>query len=178
MSLAFTKRINKEIKNYSQSNFCFPNLILQPNKDDFSIWYFLIYDLKDTDYENGIYLGKVILPPKYPFKAPDFIFLTETGRFEINRKICTTFSAFHNDQFSPSWNVASMCNGLISFITDPDDTEEAVGIGRIITSKEEKRKIAKESRNVIKENEIFKTYFSKYSNLIFGEENNKNIKEV
>lgn len=29
-----------------------------------------------TEFENGIYHGRIILPPDYPFKAPSFIMLT------------------------------------------------------------------------------------------------------
>lgn len=172
MSLTFNKRLNKEIQLYQKDNFCFPNLILQPDESDFSIWYFIIHDLKDTDYQflsndgskkTGIYLGKVILPPKYPFKAPDFIFLTNTGRFVIDKKICTSFTGFHNDLYSPSWNIASMCAGLISFMTDKE-TIESRGIGGISSTIEEKQQIARESLDIIKNNSIFNKYFKDYFN--------------
>lgn len=158
MNSSFIKRVNKEITMYAKEGFSFPNLLLQPT-DTLDIWYFLIHDLKDTDYENGMYLGKIMLPPKYPFKAPDFMFLTETGRFEINKKICTTFTGFHNDQYSPSWNIASMCCGLISFMTDPPDTGDSDGIGKKNTTPEEKKEIAKMSTSKIKQNDVFKEYF-------------------
>jgi ubiquitin-protein ligase len=175
MSATFNKRINKEIQLYQKDNFSFPNLILQPDESDLTTWYFLIHDLKDTDYEftstdgspkTGIYLGKVLLPPKYPFKAPDFIFLTPSGRFEINKKICTSFTGFHNELYSPSWNIASMCAGLISFMTDRE-TIESKGIGGISSTKEEKQQIAKDSIELIKNNAIFNKYFGNYSETLF-----------
>jgi ubiquitin-conjugating enzyme E2 J1 len=167
MSSAFLKRITKEIKMYEAINFCFDNLIVQPDVDDLHTWYFLIHSLKDSVYADGIYIGIVMLPPGYPFKAPDFKFLSETGRFSVNKKICTTFSAFHNSEFSPAWNIGSMCNGLISFLTDPDDTDDAKGIGKIETTPETKKKIAEESREKIKKHELYEKYFSKFEQVIF-----------
>jgi len=164
--MSFIKRINKEIQLYEKSNFIFDNLILQYKEDDLHTWYFIIYNLKDTDYENGIYLGEVSLPDTYPFKAPDFKFLTHTGRFEINKKLCTTFTGFHNDQWCPSWNICSMCAGLTSFMTDAQNTTESKGIGGIETTKEEKQKIALKSRDTIKNNEIFNNYFKKFETIL------------
>lgn len=161
MSNTFSKRIHKEIQLYKKENFIFPNLIVQPS-EDLHLWYFIIYDLKDTDYENGIYLGKVTLPTNYPFKAPDFIFLTENGRFELNRRICTSFTGFHQDTYSASWNVVSLCSALISFMTDNDKAPESQGIGGIFCSKEKRQEIAIKSREIIKNDDIVNKYFSEY----------------
>ena len=165
MSNSFIKRINKEIQLYQKDNFKFDNLILQPSSD-LNLWYFVIYNLKDTEFDGGVYLGKVILPPKYPFKAPDFQFLSESGRFKTNVKICTSFTGFHNDLYSPSWNIATMCAGLVSFMTDDCTSRESQGIGQINCSKVEKQKIAKESIDKIKSNQhiypIFQEYFTNY----------------
>lgn len=158
MSVSFTKRLTKEIQLYKKDNFSFPNLILQPT-DSLDTWYFIIHDLKDTDYEGGIYLGKVSLPPKYPFKAPDFQFITQSGRFEVNKKICTSFTGFHNDLYSPSWNIVSMCEGLISFMTDPQDTTDSHGLGGIVMSTTQRQILAKESKEVIKNHVIFNQHF-------------------
>jgi ubiquitin-protein ligase len=169
MSTSFNKRLSKEVLLYKKDDFKFPNLILKPS-DNLEIWYFIVYDLKDTEYENGVYLGKVILPPKYPFKAPDFQFLTPSGRFEINKKLCTSFTGYHQELYSPSWNIASMCAGLISFMTDSADLIESKGIGGISTTPEYKNEIANESRNYIKNNklisDIFENYFKEYYSIL------------
>jgi len=167
--MSFVKRLNKEIQLYQKDNFKFPNLLLKPS-DNLSIWYFIVYDLKDTEYEDGIYLGKVILPPKYPFKAPDFQFLTPSGRFEINKRVCTSFTGYHQELYSPSWNIASMCAGLISFMTDSIDKIESKGIGGIVSTIEDKKRIAMNSREYIKNDNviynIFETYFKEYYNIL------------
>ena len=161
MSNTFVKRINKEILLYQKDNFSFDNLIIQPS-DNLNLWYFVIHNLKDTEYDNGIYLGKVMLPDKYPFKAPDFMFLTESGRFKTNIKICTSFTAFHNDLYSPSWNIVSMCAGLISFFTDDSSKSESQGIGNMNCTKQERQIIAKNSIKNIKSNKIVFDIFEKH----------------
>lgn len=169
MSSSFNKRINKEIQLYQKDNFQFPNLLLKPS-DNLGLWYFVVYDLKETDYESGIYLGKVILPPKYPFKAPDFQFLTPSGRFEINKKLCTSFTGYHQELYSPSWNIASMCAGLISFMTDSTDRVESQGIGGLSTTSQVKKEFAENSKTYIKNNpfvwDIFETYFKEFYDIL------------
>lgn len=166
MSSYFLKRVNKEIQSCQAENFCFPNLILKPS-ENVSTWYFIIHGLIDTDYENGIYLGKVLLPAKYPFSPPDFIFLTDSGRFQINQKLCTSFTGFHQDLYSPSWNISSMLIGLVSFMTDSQETKESEGIAGIKVSKEEKQIIARLSIENIKNNEIYKNYFTEFKDILF-----------
>jgi ubiquitin-protein ligase len=170
MSKSFIKRITKEIQLYEKDNFTFPNLILKPS-DDLSIWYFVVYNLdSETDFFGGVYIGKVIIPCNYPFSPPDFKFLTPSGRFTINTKLCTSFTGYHKELYSPSWNIASMCTGLISFMTDSQDSLESQGIGGIVTSKTERKKIADNSREYIYKNkhikEIFDLYFKEYYTIL------------
>jgi ubiquitin-conjugating enzyme E2 J1 len=167
--MSFLKRLNKEIQLYQKDNFILPNLILKPS-DELNVWYFIVYDLKDTEYEGGVYLCKCLLPPKYPFKAPDFQFLTPSGRFEINKKLCTSFTGYHQDLYSPSWNIGSMCAGLISFMNDSIDLVESNGIGGISSTLEYKKQIANKSREYIKNNkvifDIFEKYFKEYYDIL------------
>lgn len=138
----FLKRISKEILMYKNDNFKFPNLILRYNEDDLLKWYFIVYDLKDTAFENGIYFGKITLPSEYPLKPPDFIFITPNGRFQTEKKICTTFSAYHQETYTSTWNILTMMEGMISFMTDlnPD-----IGLGSMESTIEDKQQFAKDS---------------------------------
>lgn len=167
--MSFLKRINKEITLYKKDNFIFSNLILKPS-DNLQYWYFVVYNLTDTEYANGVYLGQVYLPSKYPFKPPDFKFLTPTGRFEINTKLCTSFTGFHPELYNPAWNIESMCTGLISFMTDPFENLESKGIGGISTTEEFKKITAQNSKHYIKNNpqilNIFETYFKDYYDIL------------
>lgn len=150
----FIKRIQNEIKMYSKENFTFPNLILKPT-EDISLWYFLIYDLKDTPFENGYFLGELKIPDNYPLKPPDFKLITPNGRFKTNTVICTSFSKYHMESYTSTWNILTMTQGMISFMT-----ENGKGIASISTSDAEKKVFAKNSIEWNKNNEIFKTYFS------------------
>jgi len=47
-----------------------------------------LQDLSAADcLQGGIYHGRILLPPEYPFKPPSFIMLTPNGRFETGVKV-------------------------------------------------------------------------------------------
>jgi ubiquitin-conjugating enzyme E2 J2 len=151
------KRITNEIRNYTKDNFSFPNLILRPDTDNIYRWYFLVHGLVDTPYEGGVYFGKITLPENYPFAPPDFVFLTPNGRFETDKKICTTFSSYHKESFSTAWNILTMMEGLISFMTE--EATPDTGIGSIMTSVEERQLLADMSISWNLSNELYSDVF-------------------
>jgi ubiquitin-protein ligase len=106
-----------------------------------------------------VYFGKITSPDNYPFSPPDFIFLTPNGRFETHKKICTTFSSYHKETFSTAWNILTMMDGLISFMTEESTPD--TGIGSIMTSVEERQHFAEMSKSWNLENEIFLRVFGK-----------------
>ena len=112
------------------------------------IWYYVVFGLKDCDYENGFYMGKLIFPKEYPYKPPQIKMLTESGRFVINYPICLSISSHHPESWDPTWSVRSIILGLISFFVDSKNT-----LGAITSTSEEKKKIAKASRQKLLENE-------------------------
>lgn len=156
MTRLFQKRISKEIQMYQKEGFKFPNLILR-HTDDLTVWYFIAYDLQDTPYEGGVYYGKIYLPKEYPLKPPDFVFYTPNGRFEVGKKICTSFSGYHQDTFSSSWNIMTMMEGMISFMTDANDIS---GIGSLKWSDNQKRKLAAASLEWNKTQDEFNKIFN------------------
>lgn len=48
----------------------------EPLEDDLFEWHFTIRGPSDTDFEGGIYHGRIILSSDYPFKPPNIVFLT------------------------------------------------------------------------------------------------------
>ena len=46
------------------------NIIALPDKKDILTWHYMIYNLKDTPYEGGEYLGNIFFPQDYPFSPP------------------------------------------------------------------------------------------------------------
>lgn len=157
------KRLNKEISMYQKENFSFPNLILRPKENDLLTWFFIVHDLQETPFEGGIYFGKILLDEQYPLKPPNFIFITPNGRFETNKKICTTFSAYHQETYTSTWNIMSMMEGMISFMTDKNPDK---GIGSLETTDEEKCRLAKNSLEWNKSNDIFISTFNDIDTLI------------
>jgi ubiquitin-conjugating enzyme E2 J2 len=161
MSRILHKRLQKEIALYKQENFKFPNLILRYQESNLLRWHFIIYDLQDTCFQNGVYYGYIHLPNEYPFKAPDFYFVTPNGKFETNTKICTTFTSFHPETYTCTWNILSMTEGMVSYMTD--DTSSGVGI--INTTSEEKKNFANRSLEWNIQNQQFLSVFPDYKEL-------------
>ena len=48
----------------------------QPLSDNLFEWHFTVRGPADTDYDGGVYHGRIVLPPDYPMKPPNIIFLT------------------------------------------------------------------------------------------------------
>ena len=59
-------------------------------ESDIFEWHFAILGAEDSEFESGIYHGRVLLPPEYPFKPPSFVLLTPSGRFQVNELYTTT----------------------------------------------------------------------------------------
>lgn len=76
----------------------------EPLESDIFEWMFAVRGPKGTDFEGGIYLGRISLPADYPFKPPTFMLLTPSGRWEVNTKICLSISSHHPEHWQPSWS--------------------------------------------------------------------------
>lgn len=149
------KRIQNEIKRLEKDPS--PYFKVRPDKDDLLKWYYVIHDLDSDQYLNGVYLGMIKLPEEYPMKPPTVYMYTPNGRLATKGDICTTFTRYHGSDWSTNWNVKGMILGLISFILD--DTEH--GLGSIKTSKEERLRLASNSKAFNQKNfkQIFEEYF-------------------
>lgn len=104
-------------------------------------WHFTIRGAFGTDFEGGIYHGRILLPPEYPFKPPHIMFLTPSGRFETNTKVCLSFSAYHPELWQPAWGIRLILEALISFLPTPADG----AIGALDWSAAERKRLATKS---------------------------------
>lgn len=88
-----------------------PVSLLPPPQGNLLEWHFTIRGPPDTEFEGGVYHGRIVLPPEYPFKPPNIMLLTPNGRFEIRKMICLSISAFHPETWQPAWGstCASAC---------------------------------------------------------------------
>jgi len=75
----YTKRLNSEYRKIMKEPIeC---ILARPDPKNILIWYFSFFNLKDSPYEDGIYLGQINFPEQYPYKPPDIRMLTPSGRF-------------------------------------------------------------------------------------------------
>jgi ubiquitin-protein ligase len=133
------KILNKEPLHYATA---------YPDEEDPLTWYFLIEGQKDTEYEGGRYLGKIVHSPSYPVSPPDYYMFTPSGRYDINKKICLTNSSYHKGDWSSTWNIKTILIAYYSIWLD--DSEH--GISHIKKTKEERLQMAKESHDFNEKN--------------------------
>ncbi|KAJ7532478.1 hypothetical protein O6H91_13G005200 [Diphasiastrum complanatum] len=135
------KRILQELKEM-QSNPS-DEYLSMPLEDNIFEWHFVIRGPQDSEFEGGIYHGRIQLPSEYPFKPPAFMLLTPNGRFETQTKICLSISQHHPEHWQPSWSVRTALVALIAFMpTKPDGA-----IGSLDYTKEERHALAIKSRD-------------------------------
>lgn len=114
-----------------------------PLEDNLFEWHFTVQGPPSTDFEGGVYHGRILLPPEYPMKPPNIILLTPNGRFRINKKICLNISGHHPETWQPSWSIRTALLALIAFMPTPGNGT----IGSLDYSTEERQKLAKKSLN-------------------------------
>lgn len=114
----------------------------QPLEDNLFEWHFTVRGAEETDFSNGIYHGRIILPNEYPFKPPSIILLTPNGRFEVNKKICLTISGYHPETWQPCWSIRTILMALISFMPTKSDG----ALGSVEYTAEERKRLALKSK--------------------------------
>jgi ubiquitin-conjugating enzyme E2 J1 len=53
-----------------------PLLVYNPSQENLFEWHFTLRGPPATDFAGGIYHGRILLPPEYPFKPPNIMLLT------------------------------------------------------------------------------------------------------
>ncbi|XP_034255239.1 ubiquitin-conjugating enzyme E2 J1-like [Thrips palmi] len=108
-------------------------------------WHFTIRGPPDSDFAEGVYHGRILLPAEYPMKPPNIILLTPNGRFEVNKKICLSISGHHPETWQPSWSIRTALLALIAFMPTP-----GIGtIGSLDFTPEERKKLAAKSQSYV-----------------------------
>ncbi|GKV37948.1 hypothetical protein SLEP1_g45908 [Rubroshorea leprosula] len=134
------KRILQEVKEM-QSNPS-DDFMSLPLEENIFEWQFAIRGPGDSEFEGGIYHGRIQLPAEYPFQPPSFMMLTPNGRFETQTKVCLSISNHHPEHWQPSWSVRTALVALIAFMpTNPNGA-----LGSLDYKKEERRVLAIKSR--------------------------------
>ncbi|GFY74972.1 ubiquitin-conjugating enzyme E2 J1 [Trichonephila inaurata madagascariensis] len=115
----------------------------QPLEDNLFEWHFTLSGPPNTEFEGGIYHGRITLPPDYPMKPPSIILLTPNGRFETNKKVCLSISGHHPESWRPSWSIRTALLAIIGFLP----THGNGAIGSLDYTPEERKKLALKSQD-------------------------------
>lgn len=119
-----------------------PTLHACPLESDLFEWHFTLAGPPSTPYSEGIYHGRITLPPSYPLRPPSFRFLTPSGRFEVNREICLSISGHHEETWQPAWGIRTALWALRAFMEGSAKGQ----VGGMEMGKEERLRLATESR--------------------------------
>jgi len=132
------KRLMREAQELAEPTY---DYFAQPLSDNLFEWHFTVRGPADTDYDGGVYHGRIVLPPDYPMKPPNIIFLTPNGRFETGKKICLSISGHHPESWQPSWCIRTALLAIIGFMPTPSQGT----IGSLDYPSDERKKLAKKS---------------------------------
>ena len=79
MIISAVKRLMREAQELAEATY---DYYAQPLSDNLFEWHFTVRGPADTEFDGGIYHGRIVLPPDYPMKPPNFIFLTVRAKRE------------------------------------------------------------------------------------------------
>ena len=119
-SKACVSRLQKEYQRLCKDPL--PDIDAEPKPNNILEWHFVIKGPSGTPYADGRYHGKLIFPSEYPYKPPAIMMLTPNGRFNTNTRLCLSMSDFHPETWVPAWSVASILNGVLSFMLESTPT--------------------------------------------------------
>ncbi|KIY65032.1 UBC-like protein [Cylindrobasidium torrendii FP15055 ss-10] len=137
------KRIMQEAKELANDPSA--DYTAAPLEDDIFEWHCTLRGPPGTEFEGGLYHLRVLLPAEYPFRPPSIMLLTPNGRFELNTKICISFTNYHEELWQPAWGVRTALIGLQGFF--PLRGQAAAGVGSIEASPAERRRLAALSKD-------------------------------
>ncbi|KAG7452695.1 UBC-like protein [Guyanagaster necrorhizus] len=116
-----------------------------PLEDDIFEWHCTLRGPAGTEFEGGLYHVRILLPAEYPFRPPSLMILTPNGRFELNTKICISFTNYHEELWQPAWGVRTAILGLQGFF--PLKGQAAAGVGSVEYPALERKRLAALSRD-------------------------------
>lgn len=159
------KRLMNEQERLRKSKLGFAQIY--PNEKDPMEFHFLLKGHDDSEYKGGYYIGKIKIHKDYPANAGDFMMLTPSGRFDINKNICLSNSAYHQDEHTPLWSIENMVVGMASIFHEEDHDKNGKpkhSISHRYDSKEDRKKYASQSLSYNMSN--YGSLFTKFNQLI------------
>lgn len=159
------KRLINEQSRLQKSKLGFAQIY--PNENNPMEFHFLLKGHDDSEYKGGYYIGKIKIDKEYPAKAGDFMMLTPSGRFDINKNICLSNSAYHQDEHTPLWSIENMVVGMASIFHEEDHDKNGKpkhSISHRYDSKEQRMIYASQSLSYNMSN--YGSIFTKFNQLI------------
>lgn len=132
-----------------------PQVTAHPLPSNLLEWHYVLEGATGTEFEGGVYHGKIQFSPQYPYQPPSLIMFTPNGRFATSTKLCLSMTDYHPESWNPMWSVSTILTGLLSFMYDAQPTT-----GSIQTTKEEKLRLAKQSLAWNAKNPTFRKLFA------------------
>jgi ubiquitin-protein ligase len=123
-----------------------PHLIPLVDDADVRIWHFLVVNLPGV-YAGGEYLFRLTAPDDFPFKPPQFEFVTPNGVYEPGGRICISIGEFHADSSSEhgshGWRSALGMIGFAREVVNGMINPEYLGAGiRVISAPTKANRVA------------------------------------
>lgn len=137
------RRIHAELKEIASSPS--RHWIAAPAADDLFEWQFALRGPRDSDFEGGIFTGRLVLPVNYPLAPPSIMLLTPNGRWEVGKKICLSNSNYHPELWQPAWGIRTMVEALRSHMPLPGDG----AIGALDWPSDLRKQLARESLDFV-----------------------------
>eukprot|EP00917_Polyrhabdina_sp_WS-2016_P000432 GHVP01000998.1.p1 GENE.GHVP01000998.1~~GHVP01000998.1.p1 ORF type:complete len:242 (+),score=37.99 GHVP01000998.1:37-762(+) len=151
------RRLLKEFKNLKKSEN--EHFVVRPNEKDLLEWHFVIHNLpKDSPYFGGVYHGKFVFKPTYPFSPPAIFMMTPSMRFEVKSRLCFTMSDFHPETWA-NWGLEQLCIGFVSFMLDESDPTT---VGGIQSTRKIRENFALKSFDFNRNSDLFRNIFPEF----------------
>ncbi len=137
------KRVLKDITEGKKNLKAEYGIHLEPEETNYYNVHFIVPGPEDTPYEGGLYHGMIRLNQSHPGGPPSVFMITPNGRFvpesypfsPNSRGICTSFTSYHPETWSPIYNIETVLKSFISFMCDNDGA-----MGAIINTPDTKKK--------------------------------------
>ena len=110
-----------------------------------AIWYVKLYNFSgdQDEYAAGEYLCKIVIGPDFPYKPPEFYFMTPNGVYECDGKACISIGEFHSNAYINTLGVSGFVEQLVSGMIGWKTI--GTGVRLMDTTIEEKKKWARGS---------------------------------
>jgi len=152
------KRVLKDIQEGKANLLEECGIHIAPEEEDYYKVHFILQGPEESPFDGGLYHGVLHLNNEHPLKPPRIYMFTPSGRFTVEHHpipkdrggICTNFTAYHPESWTPVCNIETVLKGFGSFMCDL----ELQGVGGILSKPAQIIPFTKKSIDHIKHDEM------------------------